>query len=215
MATRQFSRRISTGIIVLALGFSGCSSNNGNVLQGYAEGEFVKIAAPYAGTLLDLKVQRGAQVHVNTALFVLEQENEKAGLLEAQERLQRAAAQLENLKKGKRPTELAAIRAQQDQARAALRQSELDFMRNSKLAATGFISPERLDTARTALARDKARIAELEAQLATAQLSARSDEIKAAEADVEAGRAVLKQAEWKLAQKSVNAPVEGIGKSVV
>lgn len=170
----------------------------------------MKIAAPYAGTLLDLKVQRGAQVHVNTALFVLEQENEKAGLLEAQERLQRAEAQLENLSKGKRPTELAAIRAQQDQARAALRQSELDFMRNSKLAATGFISPERLDTARTALARDKARIAELEAQLATAQLSARSDEIKAAEADVEAGRAVLKQAEWKLAQKSVNAPVEGI-----
>jgi HlyD family secretion protein len=207
MATRL---SFCTSVIAVALGSGGCSPHNGNVLQGYAEGEFVRIAAPYAGTLLELKVQRGTQIRPNAPLFVLEQENEAAARLEAQKLLQRAEAQLENLKKGKRPSELAAIRAQRDQAHAAFTQSEADFRRNSKLASTGFISAEKLDVARAALARDKARIAELDAQLTTAQLSARSDEIKAAEADVAATRAALQQAEWKLAQKTVNAPVAGL-----
>jgi len=189
---------------------AGCSREAPQFYQGYVEGEFVRIAAPYAGMLSELKTQRGAQVRAGAPLFVLEQENERAARMEAQQRVQRAEAQLENLRKGKRPSELAAIQAQREQGRALLKQSEADFARDTKLAASGFISKQKADATRAALDRDRARVAELDAQLTTAKLSARSDEIRSAEADVEAVRAVLRQAEWKLAQKSVNAPVAGL-----
>ena len=169
----------------------------------------MRVAAPFAGSLSGLPVQRGAQVKVGDPLFVLEQENEKAARVEAGERLRRAEAQLENLRKGKRPDELAAIASQQDQAAAALNLSGRNLKRQEKLLAAGAITHERLDEARSAYDRDRARVAELAAQARSARLGGRSDEIAAAVAEVEAGRAVLAQAQWKLAQKSVTSPVTG------
>ena len=58
--------------------------------------------------------------------------------------------------------------------------------------------------------RDRERLKELEAQLATAKLAARVDEIRAAEAEAAAARATLARADWSLAQKSVKAPVAGL-----
>ena len=192
---------------LVAMVAGGCTPQPERFFQGYAEGEYVRMAATYAGTLNALDVQRGAQVKKDAPLFMLEQESEKAARLEAQERLRHAQAQLDNLQKGKRPTEIAAIRAQLDQAMASLKQSQHDAKRDENLAASGFMSPQKLDAGRMTLARDLARVAELEAQLATAKLSARSDEVRMADADVSAARAALKQAEWKLAQKTVVAPV--------
>ena len=199
------------GIILIACAtMSACSSDTKGVYQGYVEGEYVRVAAPFAGSLNALSVQRGAEVKAGAPLFILEQENERAARAEAQNRLQRAEAQFVNLKKGKRPSELEAVRAQREQAVAALKLSQRTLEREENLAAQGFISKQKLDDAHTQLERDRARIAELDAQLITAGLAARSDEIRAAKADVEAARAVLKQAEWKLAQKTVTAPVSGL-----
>jgi HlyD family secretion protein len=47
------------------------------------------------------------------------------------------------------------------------------------------------------------------AQLRITQLGARIDEIRAAEAQVAASKAVLAQAQWKLDQKSIRSPVTG------
>ena len=197
-------------LLIACTTISACSSDTKGLYQGYVEGEYVRVAAPFAGSLSALSVRRGAQVKTGAPLFILEQENERAARSEAENRLQRTQAQLANLKKGKRPSELAAVRAQREQAGAALKLSQRSFQRDEKLAAQGFISKQKLDDARTQLESGRARIAELEAQLTTAGLAARSDEIRAAEADAAAARAVLKQAEWKLAQKTVTAPVTGL-----
>ena len=199
-----------TGLLLATAALAGCSRETPPLYQGYAEGEFVRIAAPYAGSLALLAVQRGARIESGAALFALDQDSEKAARDEAEQRLKQAGAQLENLKKGKRPTELDAILAQREQARAALKLSDADFARDEKLAQAGFISGQKLDASRTALERDRARLKELEAQLATAKLAARSDEIRAAEAALEAARAALARADWSLAQKSVKAPLAGL-----
>jgi len=201
-------RRYSTAFLLLAL--AACSDQGPRSYQGYAEGEYVRVAAPFAGTLQTLAVKRGAQVKAGDALFALEQENEAAARREAEERLKNAEAQLANLRKGKRPTELDAIRAQLAQAEAGLKLSAVQLKRQEQLVAQSFISRERLDEARTAYARDTEHVSELRAQLATARLAARPDEIKAAEYNVEATKAALAQAEWKLAQKSVKSPVAGL-----
>lgn len=192
--------------IFTALPLSGCQQAEPTVFPGYAEGEYLRLAAPFAGNLAVLSVKRGDRVDVNAPLFALEQENEKAAREEAKARLAHAESQRDNLRKGKRPDELAAIRAQLQQAEAGLALSQADFKRQEQLIAAKFIAAAKLDEARAAVARDRARISELNAQLNVAQLAGRSDEIAAAEADVRAARNQLAQSDWRLQQKTQRAP---------
>ena len=189
---------------------AACSDDGPRVYQGYAEGEYVRVAAPFAGTLQQLAVSRGMQVKAGDSLFTLEQENEAAARREAEERLKAAEAQLADLRKAKRPTEIDAVRAQLAQAEAAFKLSQAQLRRVEDLVARNFVSRERLDEARTNHDRDGQRVAELRAQLATARLAARPDEIKAAESSVGAAKAALAQAEWRLAQKTVASTVSGV-----
>jgi len=196
---------------LLAAALTGCNGDNPHPpLQGYVEGEFLRIASPVAGRLVALEVKRGDRASRGAPLFTLDTENEAAARQEAAERVRRAEAQLANLRKGRRPTEIAAIEAQLAQARAALALSEANLKRQEQLVAARFIAPERMDEARSAFARDRARLAELAAQLATAKLAARPDEIAAAQAEADAARAALAQADWRLTQKSVAAPQAGM-----
>ncbi|HLA74731.1 MAG TPA: HlyD family efflux transporter periplasmic adaptor subunit [Gammaproteobacteria bacterium] len=195
--------------LFFAFSLSACTQTETHSLQGYAEGEYVRIASPFAGALESLAVKRGDEVTAGALLFTLEHQNEVAGRDEAAQRLRQAEAALENLKKGKRPSELETARAQLAQAKSALRLSELQLKRFEKLIGSGAVTQDKLDEARTSHNRDKARVAELTAQLETAQLPARPDEINAAVAQVETARAVLAQAQWRLAQKIVYATVDG------
>ncbi len=203
-------RLTGPAFVALSAVLAACDGEGPRSFQGYAEGEYVRIAASFAGALQRLAVQRGMQVNAGDDLFVLEQENEAAARREAEERLKNAEAQLANLQKGRRPTELDAIRAQLAQAEASLKLSQAQVKRREQLVAQNFVSKESLDEVRSAYARDTEHVAELRAQLATARLAARPDEIKAAQYNVEAAKAALEQAEWKLAQKSVKAPVAGL-----
>lgn len=195
-----------TFAVLFAANLSGCSGSANDAFPGYAEGEYIRLAAPFAGNLDTLSVKRGDRVAANAPLFALEQENERAAREEARSRVQRAQSLLENLRKGKRPDEIAAIRAQLAQAEAALALSSADYQRQEQLVAAKFISPARLDESRTARQRDRARVAELGAQLRVAQLAGRADEIAAAAAEVKTAEDQLAQADWKVAQKSQRAP---------
>ncbi len=194
----------------IALLLAACGDQPPPYYQGYAEAEYVRVALPFAGSLERLHVQRGMQVKAGDALFVLESENEAAARREAEQRLRNAEAQLANLQKGKRPTEIEAIVAQLAQAETSLKLSEVQLKRTAELVAQNFIAKEKFDEARTARDRDSARVAQLKADLATARLAARVDEIKAAQAAVAAAQATLAQADWRLAQKSATAPVAGL-----
>lgn len=189
---------------------AACAEKKSEPLQGYAEGEFVRVAAPFAGTLEKLQVKRGEQVAQGAALFSLESQNESANKREAEQRLQSAEARLANLKTGKRPQEINVINAQLAQADAAQKLSASQLARDEKLFAEGFISKERVEEAKAASTRDTARIAELNAQVQTAKLSARTDEIRAAANEAEAARAALEQSQWRLAQKAVMAPANAL-----
>lgn len=188
---------------------AGCSDKPADYFPGYAEAEYVRLATPIAGTLSKLHVQRGDKVARDAPAFVLEQDSERAAREEAASRVQRAQAQLANLKKGRRPDEVAAVKAQLAQAEAALTLSAGNLARQKKLVEDKFIAPARLDEARSAVDRDQARVNELRAQLRFAHLGARADEIDAAEQELKAAEAQLAQADWKLAQKTQRMPVAG------
>jgi HlyD family secretion protein len=201
---------VQHAVACLAAVAAGCSDPPQERLQGYAEGEYVRVASPFAGQLAKLAVKRGDQVKTDEPLFTLEQENETAQRREAADRLARAQAQLDNLRKAKRPTEIDAVRAELAQAEANLKLAEANVKRQEELYRNKFISLERLDDMRTQVARSRAQVDEMRAQLATARLAARPDEIRAAEAEVAAARAALAQADWRLAQKAQRAPQDGL-----
>jgi HlyD family secretion protein len=189
---------------------AGCDRAPPAGYPGYVEGEFVRVAAPLSGTLLELAVQRGTQVAKDAPLFTLESEQERAARAEAEARVRQAQATLANLEKARRPPEIAAARAQLAQAQASLRQSEADLVRTQKLVADKFLPPQQRDQALAARDRDRGRVAELSQQLQIANLPARSDEIAAATADVKAAGDALAQAQWRLEQKSQTAPAAGL-----
>ena len=209
MAPRR-PKRACVAWLIAACGLAACNAPPAGVFQGYAEGEFVRVAAPFAGSLERLSVKRGSEVQPGTPLFALEQANEAAGRREAEERVRNAEATLENLRKSKRPPEVDTVKAQQAQAQAALKMAEVTLKRQQELVAQNFVSKETLDQAYSNYEQSKARVAELAAQLTTAQISTgRSDEIRAAEFNAKAAREALAQADWRLAQKTVGSPVAG------
>lgn len=197
-------------LIAVAL-LAGCGNEPNDVWQGYIEGEYVLLASPYAGQLQKLHVRRGERIETGKPVFALEQESERAARLEAEERLRSAQARLENLRVPRRAPEIDALRAELRQAQVARELAAVNLQREEGLVRDGATSRLRYDEARSALERDTARVSEAEAQLKNAQMPlGREPERKAAEGEVEAAKAALAQAAWRLEQKSVAAPVGGL-----
>ena len=197
--------------VLVAVLLVGCEKLANDSWQGYIEGEYVLLASQNAGQLLKLYVHRGDKVEAGKPVFALEQESERAARTEAEQRLKAAQARLENLQASRREPEIEALRAEVGQAKAARELSASQLAQQQKLFKGGFISQSRLDEARTAQDRDRARVSEAEAQLRNAlQPLGRAAEIKAAEGDIAAAQAALAQAAWKLEQRSVAAPVSGL-----
>ena len=114
---------------MLAAALAAYGNPSEGVFQGYAEGKFVRVAAPFAGSLQNLQVKRGTLVKAGDPLFTLEQVNEAAARREAEEHARNAGAQLADLKKSRRPSEIDAVRAQLAQARASLKLSTVNLSR--------------------------------------------------------------------------------------
>jgi HlyD family secretion protein len=197
-------------VLAMAWLTGGCGRPERDGLQGYAEGEFIHVASPLAGTLEELAVKRGAQVREGDPLFSLEAGAEIAAREQAARRLEEGRARLEDARKGLRPPEIAAIEAQLAQTRSALVLSEKEFARQRELFRTGAAAAQELDKARSARDQDQQRISRLEADLRTAQLGSRADQVAAAEANVQALEASLARAEWDLGQKRQRAPRSGL-----
>lgn len=197
-------------LLFVGLLATSCSKEKQTSLQGYVEGEYLLVSSPLAGTLETLSVRRGDQVDQGAPLFSLEQNFELAAVTEVEQGVRRAENRLADITKGLRPSELAALEAKLQQAQAAYDLSRIEYERRQKLLQSKVISKEVLDRTRTEMKRNSAAVSQLKAELETAQLGARPDEIEAAKADLEAMRSKLTQARWKLEQKTRFVPEKGL-----
>jgi HlyD family secretion protein len=187
-----------SGLVLL----SGCNREPSPGWQGYAEGDYTYVAVPRSGRLVELAVHKGDTVKAGDLLFRLDPEPEATAVAEARKRLAETQFLRDDLATGDRPSELEALEARREQARAAreLAQSELD--RHEMLFPDGAISKDQLDRSRANLRQRQAELDELDASLVTARLGGRIDQRRAMSASAEAAAEALRQAEWNLAQKS-------------
>lgn len=196
---------------LIALLCSACQAPERATFQGYAEGEFVLVASPFAGQLTQLSVTRGQQVTQGAPLYTLEQTAELAGAREAQAHLQRAQAEAENLLAARRTQERQAAQAAVAEAQSTLAQNQRELKRLEKLSSQGFVSEAALDAQRSAVSRDRARLQQAQAQATlTGESLGRQAERDAAQANVRAARETLAQQQWTVDQKSPRAPVSGL-----
>ena len=197
-------------VVALCAISAGCRRQDDDRIQGYVEGQFVYVASSVPGKLESVPVERGAWVKADEPLFALDNEPQKAACDEAAQRLEQARATLEDLKKGKRPSEIEAVGAQLQQARAALALAEKELSRQEKLFRSGATTAQERDRARSTYDQYRQRASQLEAELKTAELGARSDQVTAAEANVRALEATLARTQWELAQTHQEAPQAGL-----
>lgn len=195
--------RAAVALAVLLL--TGCG-NGERAFVGYVDADFVRPAPIASGRLVTLAVHRGDRIKKGALLFALDDAKEIAARDAARSALAQSEAQLANLKLGKRPQEIALIRAQLAQAEAKRDLTRLTYERARELLAQKVVSVERRDTAQAEFRAAEAQVAELKAALNVAALPARDDEIKAAAAAVDAAKARLAEAEWQLRERRVTAP---------
>ncbi len=180
--------------------------------QGYVEGEFVFVSSPVGGTVERLAVREGDAVDSGQLLFELEGEPQSLQIVGIEQRIAQAQARYEDLKKGARPTELAAVDARAEAARSALGGARQNLVRRKAAARGGSaaVSEEEVDRARTEVQMRAAEVASLVAERETLVLGAREDVLRAAASEVAALEATLAELRWQLDEKLVRAPAAGM-----
>jgi HlyD family secretion protein len=196
----------SIGFIAALL--PGCDMS-GSPLAGYVEGEYTDLAPVDVARVETVVVKRGDRVAYGKQLAKLETSDAILAVEQAQARLQQAEAQLANLKRGKRPEEIAVIEANLKSAKAQALQAELALQRKQELFRRAVSAKAELDQAQADYDVAEARVAEMEANLNVAKLAAREEEIQAMEQQVNEARSALATARWELDERQIIARAPG------
>jgi HlyD family secretion protein len=196
-------------LLPLLFVLTACGNGGDPTFQGYVEGDFVAVAPEVGGRIVERTVRRGDRVEAGDLLFRLDDAEATAAVQQAEAELERAKAELANLREGQRPPEIAVIEAQIAEAQAALDKARRDFDRQEALFERRVVSEAQLDQAREAITVAEARVASAERQKDVAELPARTPQIEAAERAVQAADAALSQARTRLAKYHVSAPATG------
>lgn len=197
---------------LLAMVFCLCSAcgSDDDIFQGYVEGEYAYLASSRSGHLEKLHVIKGEQIQKDTLVFELENNSEKYAVAQAKGEMQSALAQLNDMKVGKRPEEIAMAKAMLNQALAEAKNANTLLKRNEELAVKGAISKQDLDTLRAHARSSNEKVSELRHQVEVYQLPNREQQIEAQSARYEAAKALVSQKEWELAQKQFFSPSSGL-----
>ena len=179
------------------------------VYNGYVEADYVYVAPSVTGRIRMLPVAEGDEITVSEFLFDMDASQQRASLRAANARVAQAEANLRNLETGSREAEIAVIRASLEEARAARTLAETTLARTENLSASGIVTQAKVDADRSALDQANAHVAQLEAQLQVAELPARSEQVIAARATLDAARADAEVAAALLDDMRTTAPISG------
>jgi HlyD family secretion protein len=178
--------------------------------QGYAEADYVKVAPVEQGQLTAISVARGDQIARGASLFTQDDTAEHAARDQVARQLAQAEQQLANLEAAMKPTEVVQAEANLTDARSTLERARADLQRDQALLRTGYATTQTVDQRRADYRSAEAKAQHAEAALAQARAPmGREREIEAQRAAVAAARSALDMAEWRLAQRTVAAPVDG------
>jgi HlyD family secretion protein len=179
--------------------------------QGYADADFVKVGPTQQGLLTAVHVVRGAKVKAGAQLFDQDDTSDRAAHDQAIRQLKQAQMQLANLQAGGKPTEIEQAEANVMDAQASRDKIQSELKRNEDLLRSGGASKQVVEDQRADLRSASAKVMAMQAALDQMHgPTGREGEIRAQQAFAEAYHAALEMAQWRLDQRHVTAPADGV-----
>ncbi|MDQ8755617.1 HlyD family efflux transporter periplasmic adaptor subunit [Sphingosinicella sp. LHD-64] len=178
-------------------------------LSGYIEGETLYLSAAVPGTVTRLGVRRGQRVDGGARLFQVEPDQQAAQADQATAELAAARAQAEDARRGQRPPEIAVLEADRNAAEASVRETRIALNRAQELVRRGIYARVRLDEARAAYQNAAAQLDAARQRIEVAELGQREDQIRAADARVAQAQGRVTETSARLATLSPIAPSAG------
>ena len=191
---------------------TGASSSGESVLSasGYVVAHHkIAVGAKVMGRVAWIGVEKGDTVQQGQVLVRLEDSEFRAQVNQALANLAAAQARLDQLKSGSRPQEKMKDKAAVIQAEANLKKAQADYQRSETLYRSGVSSKAELEQALAARDTAAALVDAAQQSSSMTDIGPRTEEIRAAEAQVQQMRAGVDYAQTQLAATEIKAPVAG------
>jgi HlyD family secretion protein len=196
--------------LFFALLLSSCDSSPHNIALGTLERDRIAHAAAASEMIVALPVAQGSVVKKGTLLVKLDDTLQKAQVNKAEAELAQAAANLDKLRNGARVEEIAAVKARVAGAKAVLAESEAQYERLRGLMLQKAASKGDLDKALAARDVAQASVQGAQEELRLIIKGNRAEDLRAAQAKLDAAAAIVVIEKKKLADLSIFAACEGI-----
>ncbi len=194
-------------IAIIIPGISGPAESS--TYFGYVEGDYIYVAARTSGRIDEVFVHDGQEVSKGDPLFKLDSEREQQSLMEAKARLAAAKSNWSDKTTGNREEEIAVVKSKIRSAEADLELAELNYKRAKELSSRQVVALSRQDQDRATLEIAKAKVKQLNNELAVARLPARKAQIDAARQNIWAAEAEVRKAQVELSDRKIGAPAGG------
>ena len=204
---------IAAVIVIIGAGWLWMQrgSRDGDALNLYGNVDIreVQLAFRQPGRVAQMLFDEGDHVEPGAHMATLDAQPFEEALAAADAAVAVAQADLDKLRRGLRPQEIAQAQEALNQALAVARDTERNFDRQSQLLASGAASQKTVDAARTA--RDQAAASVKAARAAHSQATEgfRKEDIAAGQARLAAAQAARAQAATALADTVLLAPGTG------
>jgi HlyD family secretion protein len=179
------------------------------VLYGNVDIRQVDLGFRVPGRIAEVHFEEGDAVSAGELLATLDQQPYRDALALAQAEVARASANLEKLRTGTRPQEIAQAQALVEEREAALANAVRLAHRRAELVKQELVAPEAHDDAVTAREEAAARLQAARDALALAQEGFRREDIAAAAAELQAAEARVQQAQTNFDDTRLVAPSLG------
>lgn len=197
-------------IYLIFLLITACDGQPQNIALGTLERDRIAHTATSNEVVVALPVPQGTRVEKGTLLVKLDETLQKAQVDKASAHVAEAQANLEKLRQGAREEEVAAARANVAGTRATLVESKANYARILNLKNQKLVSQAEFDKARAALDAGQANLQNTQEALLALTNGTREEDLRIAEALLNAAIATLASENKRLADLTVVATRDGI-----
>ncbi|WP_238946743.1 HlyD family secretion protein [Seongchinamella unica] len=184
---------------------TACGDQASNQALGTLERDRVVLKATDNEIITAQPVAEGTMVTAGTLLVQLDDSRQKAIVARAQAEVGRAAAQLDELRNGARPEDIAAATARVAGARATLVETTASYERMVSLVQQKLAAQAQLDRARAGRDAAEANLESAEEELLRLTNGTRKEQLDAGAATLQAAQAQLALEQHRLSELSVVA----------
>jgi len=189
---------------------TACDNRPANIALGTLERERVAHTATTSEVVVALPVAQGSLVTEGTVLVKLDDTIQKAQVNKAAAEIAQAEANLEKLRNGARVEDVAAAIAKVSGARASVIESKANYVRAIELRKSKTISQADLDKFLAIRDADVANLQSAQEALRKLTNGTREEDLRQAEALLDAAKAILASEVKKLADLTIHATRDGI-----